>query len=564
MKAKAQFAYFSMEIALHPDIPTYSGGLGVLAGDTIRTAADFGVPVVVVTLLHRKGYFCQCLDAHGNQREEPVAWEIEQHLQETPVRASVALEEKDVLIRAWSYEVKGIKGGAVTVYLLDTDLPENDSEHRHFTDYLYGGDNHYRLCQETILGIGGVRILRALGYDHISRFHMNEGHASLLAVELLNERLQKTGRTSPRPEDVEFVRNCCVFTTHTPVPAGSDKFPKDLVERVVGQQEVSCVDGELYRAGILNMTFLGIHFSRYINGVAKKHGEVSRQIHDNHSIDFITNGIHVATWVCPSFQRLFDRHIPGWREDSFSLRYALGIPTEELWDAHLEAKYCLFQHIEKTTQVELDSQVLTLGFARRMTAYKRPDLFFRDIDRLKQISRFHGRLQLVYAGKAHPQDHRGKDLIRSIFQAQEALAGFIKVVFLEDYDVRIGQLITSGVDIWLNTPQPPLEASGTSGMKAAVNGVPSLSTLDGWWVEGCIEGVTGWGIGTDTHLAADRQMDADVLQLYEKLETVVIPTFYHRQEKFLDIMRHSIALNGSFFNTQRMIQEYLVKAYYAN
>jgi starch phosphorylase len=564
MTDKRLVAYFSMEIALEADIPTYSGGLGVLAGDTIRAAADRKVPLLAVTLLHRKGFFYQKLDQSGWQTEEPTEWTVEDFLTEMPARASVTIEGRTVQLRAWKYEVRGYDGFIVPVYLLDTDLPENGDWDRTLTHYLYGGDLHYRLCQEVILGIGGIKILRALGYDQLQRYHMNEGHASLLTVALLDEHARRAGRTTFTPDDIELVREQCVFTTHTPVPAGHDQFPIDMVTRVLGRAEIEAMHDVFCCEGSLNMTYLALNLSHYVNGVAKKHGEVSRHMFAEYRIDAITNGVHAATWAAPSFQKLFDQHIQDWRADNFSLRYALSIPPQEVWDAHVQAKRQLIDYINRETNSGMDTNVLTLGFARRAAAYKRADLLFHDIERLKAIATKAGKFQVVYAGKAHPHDDEGKELIKRIFQAKEALKDHVKIVYLANYDLEVGKLLTAGVDIWLNTPQPPLEASGTSGMKAALNGVPSFSVLDGWWIEGCIEGVTGWAIGErcDPTNTGDDRSACDAASLYEKLDQVVIPLFYRDRNRFIDIMRHAIALNGSFFNTHRMVLQYVVKAFF--
>ncbi len=557
-------AYFSMEIALEEGMPTYSGGLGVLAGDTVRTAADMKLPLVAVTLLYRQGYFYQRLDASGWQREEPVHWVIEDFLKEMPQRVSVTIEGRPVHLRAWRYKVKGLGGGAVPVYCLDTELPENAEWDRTLTHSLYGGDHHYRLCQEAILGIGGVRMLRALGHTKIERFHMNEGHASLLALELLDEQARQAGRTAFTHQDVEQVRPLCVFTTHTPVAAGHDQFPLDVVRRVLGDRpefgtmpEVFCVEG------VLNMTYLALNLSHYINGVAKRHGEVAQHMFAHYKINEITNGVHAATWTSPPFQTLYDQHIPGWREDNFSLRYALSIPKVEVWEAHLDAKRRLIERVNENTNLGMDADHFTLGFARRMATYKRAELLFCDLERLKQIVSNVGPIQVIYAGKAHPQDQAGKELITHIFQAKEALKSDMKIAYLEHYDLALGQLMTAGVDVWLNTPQPPLEASGTSGMKAALNGVPSLSILDGWWIEGCIEGVTGWAIGEESRQDPHNADTArDAAALYDRLEHTVVPLFYRNRDQWLSMMRHTIAINGSFFNTERMLQQYISEAYF--
>ena len=589
MHAPRRFvAYFSMEIALENQIPTYSGGLGVLAGDTIRAAADIRLPMVAVSLLYRKGYFRQRLSEEGAQTEEPVEWAVEKHLQEEKPRISVTLEGRKVELRAWRYTVKGVRGYEVPVYFLDADLPSNDQRDRELTGQLYGGDPYYRLSQEVLLGIGGVRILRALGHTDLMRYHMNEGHAALLTLELLEEEASRAGRTSVKGEDIEKVRAKCVFTTHTPVPAGHDKFPveymtrlfpdqnrffdvkdassADLVRSVLQvEQNYPDLEEAARRGASVNMTYLALSLSNYVNGVAKLHGEVSRKMFPNVPIEAITNGVHAATWTSPSFKDLFDRMIPSWREDNYSLRGALGLPPEEVWAAHLLAKHDLLETVRKKTGLKLDPDAFTIGFARRATGYKRADLILSDLDRLRQIAKNAGPFQIVYAGKAHPRDGGGKEIIKKIFKAKKALKKAITIVFLDDYDLNLGGMLTAGGDLWLNTPQYPLEASGTSGMKAALNGVPSLSILDGWWVEGNIEGVTGWAIG-EAHRGdpgpetpVDNAYDAE--SLYSKLEGVILPLYYGSRDRYLDIMRHAIAINGSFFNTQRMVQQYITDAY---
>jgi len=562
MNDQRKVAYFSMEIGLDARMPTYSGGLGVLAGDTIRSAADLNIPLIAVTLLHRRGYFYQRLDANGWQSEEPVEWIVEDFLTEEPQRSQVRIEGRTVNVRAWRYDVKGVGGFTVPVYFLDTRLPENSDWDRSLTDFLYGGDQHYRLCQEAILGIGGVRMLRALGYESIERFHMNEGHASLLTLELAYEEA-KRGTEKVTRECIEAVRKKCIFTTHTPVPAGHDQFPRDMVIRVVGVPEelfdvsdpaVTALRNHVVTGqNLVNMTHLALDFSHYVNGVAKKHGEVSRLMFGGYSIDSITNGVHAATWTADAFERLYDRYIPGWRQDNFNLRYAMSIPHEAIWQSHTEAKKKLVDYVNQETNSGMDVNLPTIGFGRRAATYKRADLLFSDLARLKSIASTAGPFQIIYAGKAHPKDKEGKEVIQRIIRTKESLKEHIKVAYLENYDMRVGKMMTSGVDVWLNTPQPPMEASGTSGMKAALNGVPSLSILDGWWIEGHIEGVTGWSI-------ADHGMD--VSSLYGKLEHVIIPMLYHDRHAFVDIMRHAIALNGSFFNTQRMMQQYVVNAYF--
>ena len=564
MSDERVIAYFSMEIALDSRMPTYAGGLGVLAGDTIRAAADLKVPMVAVSLLYRKGYFTQRLDANGTQREEPVVWSVEQFLEEQPARAAVQVEGRTVQLRCWRYLATGVSGATVPVYFLDADLPGNAKQDRALTDLLYGGEAAYRLAQEVVLGIGGVHMLRALGYRRIERFHMNEGHASLLTLALLDEQAERTGRWMAGPEEIGRVRQQCVFTTHTPVPAGHDEFGMDLVDRVLKRPEIAALPEVFCAEGRLNLTYTGLNLSRYVNGVAKKHGEVSREMFDTETIDAITNGVHVATWTAAPFQALFDRYIPRWREDHLSLRHAMAIPLEKIFEAHREAKQTLLERVRQQTGVVMDVESLTLGFARRVAPYKRADLLFHDAGRLARLAQTVGPLQVLYAGKAHPNDPKGKELIKQVFSAKAGLPPQIRVAYLENYDMELGRLMTAGSDVWLNTPLRPLEASGTSGMKAALNGVPSLGVLDGWWVEGHIEGVTGWSIDGPLQgkTSEEAQKAHDAAALYDKLEQVVAPLFYRERSRFLEIMRQAIAFNGSFFNTHRMVQEYVLRAYF--
>ena len=557
-------AYFSMEVALDPAMPTYAGGLGVLAGDTIRSAADLEVPMVAVSLLYRHGFLKQHIDTSGWQHAEPCAWDVAAFVRELPTRVSVEIEGRTVHLRAWEFFVKGVGGFRVPVFLLDSDLPENMEWDRALTHVLYGGDAHYRICQEVILGIGGVRLLKALGFKNLQRFHMNEGHAALLGLELLDESAKAAGRQTFNREDVDAVRHRCVFTTHTPVAAGHDRFPAELVNRVLRRPELFEHQDVFCCEGLLNMTFLALNLSHYVNGVAKKHAEVSRLMFAPYKIDAITNGVHAATWVSGPMGKVFDQHISGWQADNFSLRFAHSISRGEIWTAHSEAKRQLLEYVKAKTGTVLDENVLTIGFARRATAYKRANLIFHDTERLKAICRNVGKLQLIFSGKAHANDPDGKSQIQQILQTRDLLKNDVAIVYLTDYDMSVAKLMTAGVDVWLNTPQPPLEASGTSGMKAALNGVPSLSVLDGWWIEGCIEGETGWSIG-ERHENGDgngERSAKDAAALYDKLEHEVLPLFYTNRDGFTDVMRHAISLNGSFFNTQRMIQQYVVKAYF--
>jgi starch phosphorylase len=550
-----RIAYFSMEIALEDAIPTYSGGLGVLAGDTMRSAADLAVPVVGVTLASRQGYFRQGI-VEGAQREQAQAWEPRDHAKPLPVKVPVRIGGSDVWITAWEYRVQSRCEGSrpVPILLLDTDLPENSAEDRQLTGVLYGGDAEYRLRQEIVLGVGGARLLRAAGMA-VEKYHLNEGHAALLALELLRLQLEETEGDADRA--VAAVRRHCVFTTHTPVPAGHDQFDYALVERCLGEP----VDGKLLRslAGTerLNMTHLALHLSGWVNGVAQRHAEVSRAMFPGHQVHAITNGIHPWTWASDAHRALFDRHVPHWCLDPELLIQVGRVPLEEIAAAHAQARQALLAHAKAVVPgSRLDPERLTIGFARRMTNYKRPFLLFSDLDRLRAIARKHP-LQVVLAGKAHPNDAEGREHIARLHAWSRELEDEIPVVFLPDYGMAAGRLVVAGVDVWLNTPQRPLEASGTSGMKAALNGVPNLSVLDGWWLEGWQEGVTGWAVGPDGPHAPE--VDAD--SLYDQLGRVVAPLFYGDREGWLRVAREAIARNGSYFNSHRMLRHYVLEAY---
>ena len=557
-----KIAYFSMEIGIQNDIPTYSGGLGVLAGDTIRTCADLKLPMVAVTLLTKKGYFIQELDDHGRQTELPYSWNPAQHMALLPIKTAVQIEGREVLVQAWQYNVASLTRGCIPIFFLDTDIDGNMPEDRTITHYLYGGDIAYRLKQEIVLGIGGVRILHELGFE-IKKYHMNEGHSSLLTLELLNrfKRPIEDVWDEKLVWDVDKVKDLCVFTTHTPIEAGHDRFPYDLVLTIMGEVLPIKVLKELGGKENLNMTRLGLNLSEFINGVAKKHGEVSRNMFPGYEISAITNGVHTFTWTCDSFKRLYDKYLPGWANEPELFVRVGRIPDDEIWGAHMEAKKILFDYVYENTGVKMDADILTIGFARRTTAYKRADLVFSDVERLERIAS--GKLQIVYAGKSHPQDNLGKKLIEKIFGMKERLKDKIKMAYLKNYDMEIALKMVSGVDIWLNTPLRPREASGTSGMKAVHNGVMNFSVLDGWWIEGHIEGFTGWSIGpspTETNLV-DNLDTTDADDLYQKLETVIIPLYYSDRHAWTRMMQNAIGKNAYYFNTHRMMRRYVTEAY---
>ncbi len=553
-----RIAYFSMEIALAHDIPTYAGGLGVLAGDTLRSAADLALPMVGVTLASRAGYFLQKIDSLGRQIELPQMWDPAVHASPAAAKVAVQIERRRVWVGAWVYRIEGLAGDCIPVLLLDTDLPENNVEDREITHFLYGKDSAYRLKQEIVLGVGGIRMLRALGFQ-IRKHHLNEGHSALLAMELLNRHKypQRDLRPGESPYDAPAVRSLCIFTTHTPVEAGQDQFDYAMVERVadgdfMDMSEVRKLAGE----DRLNMTRLALNLSDYVNGVAKSHAEVSQRMFPGYEMHAITNGVHPHTWTSEFFATLYDNRMPGWRHEPEQLVRIEQVPDQAIWDAHANAKQRLLDRVKEMTGRALDPSQPIFGFARRMTAYKRPDLIFSDLERLRAIAKQRP-FQLIMAGKAHPNDEGGKHLIEQLHLHIRELADDLPVVFLPGYDMLMALDLVSGVDVWLNTPLRPLEASGTSGMKAAFNGVPSLSVLDGWWLEGCVEGVTGWAVGTaEICCEADDQQD-----FYSKLENKVLPLYYGDRAGWIAVMKGAIGKNAAVFNTHRMIRRYATEAY---
>ncbi|MGD8544375.1 MAG: alpha-glucan family phosphorylase [Candidatus Bathyarchaeota archaeon] len=546
-----KIAYFSIEIGLTNEIPTYSGGLGVLAGDTIKSSADLKLPLVAVTLFSKKGYFQQEISEEGGQIEHPVEWEPSKNMELLPTEVKVQIQKRDVRIKAWLYNVQSLTGGVVPTFFLDTDVEENFPEDREITSFLYGGDERYRLKQEIVLGIGGARMLEALGFS-IRKYHMNEGHSSLLTLELL----QRYGM------DIDRVKELCIFTTHTPVESGHDKFSYDLVQEIMREIVPLEVLKKFGGHDKLNMTRLALNLSKFINGVAKKHRDVSNELFPGYEIHAVTNGVHSYTWTCESFRTLYDKYLPGWANEPELLVRVGGIPNEEIWHAHMEAKKVLVNYVNNVTDIGMDYNTLTLGFARRATGYKRANLLFSDLEKLRKINKS-GKMQIVFAGKAHPKDESGKRQIQEIFCYIGKLKDQIKIVYLEDYDMELAAKLIPGVDVWLNTPLRPLEASGTSGMKAAHNGVINFSVLDGWWIEGWVEGVTGWAIGPypDGRLSIQEAKIRELDDLYNKLEYVITPMFYQKRDDWIKMMENSIGKIAYYFNSHRMMRRYVTEAY---
>lgn len=554
---RARIAYFSMEIAVRNEMHTYSGGLGVLAGDTVRSAADMDLPAVFVTLMSRAGYFRQRFE-NGQQIEEPDWWEPEKWCEPLDAVVAIPIDGRSVWVRPWLYVQTSSAGHKVPILLLDTYLEQNTPADREITHQLYGDGEEYRMKQEIILGLGGIKLLRALGF-HPEIYHMNEGHAAFLTLDLLSRAKvpDRLIRDDMPHYDLSEVRRRCVFTTHTPVEAGHDRFPYELAEKLLPQVVPIADLKRLAGADLLNMTQLALNLSGYVNGVARRHAETTSKLFPQYTVRAITNGVHAGRWASPAMTALFDSKVPYWRHEPELLVHALQFPEEEVWNAHRIAKADLVQAVRDATSVSLDPDLPIIGFARRMTGYKRPALIFSDPDRLAALAEKHP-FQVVFAGKAHPRDTQGKENIARIHEIIGKLSGKVNCAFLPNYDMSVARFLVSGTDVWLNNPLPPMEASGTSGMKAGLNGVLNLSVLDGWWIEACIDGVNGWAIGSD---GGDSTDDGHASALYELLEQKVLPLYHGDPEKWRWMMKQSIGTIAYYFNSARMMRRYVAEAY---
>ncbi len=547
-------AYISMEIGMDSNLPTYSGGLGVLSGDTIRSAADLELPMVAVCLCYSSGYFYQLFNEHGEQKEKEMSWTFSYEFDRVAKPITMKIEDKDIMVSAWLYRVIGQSGHIIPVYLLTTDVDGNEPWMKGMTAALYDSTSRWnRIVQEMILGIGGVRLLRSLRYNNINTFHLNEGHGSFSTLELYREL-----------GDIEKVKQKVAFTTHTPVPAGHDRFNQDLVDKVFIDQMPKEIRRLADDNGDFNMTFLGMALSRYRNGVAKKHGEISSKMFPQYDVDYITNGVHLPFWISKPIKQIFDRTWPNWKAKPKVIQNAIEIDDLDLFDAHTENKFNLISYQKGHSWNLLDEELLTIGFARRFATYKRAILIFRDMDRLGKICK--DRVQFIFAGKAHPKDQAGKDYIKQIFKAGTYLYDNygVKVVLIENYNMDLAHMLVSGVDIWLNTPNRYREASGTSGMKASLNGVLNCSVQDGWWLEGYkMNPNAGWAIGPDDSDPNDpgvsNDWDIDANEFYRLMEEEIIPTYMNHDE-WLYRSKCAISL-AAYFNTHRMCEEYAKKAY---
>ena len=537
--------YFTAEIGLWSELHTYSGGLGVLAGDHVKSAADAEIPLVGVTLVYRKGYGRQHLDKDGIQTETYRELDPAQHMQDTGMEISLPLDGGELWAKVWKADITGVSGHLVPVYFLDTFHPKNSEKHLELGLTLYGGDDWVRIRQEYLLGVGGLRLLDKLGLE-IDGLHLNEGHCTFALLEMLGKGWSR-----------EQLAKRVLFTTHTPVPAGHDRFEWDAVEEVLGDllpadaKQLVIDAGDPEEGRRISMSHLAVALSGPVNAVSNLNAWVASSMFADHHIAPITNGVHHITWTSPMMADLFDKQLPGWREDPTKLAHAGKLPTEDLSGARDVARKVLRELVQTSTGVRLDKNRLTIGFARRFATYKRANLVFSDLERLRAIGA--GKIQFVFSGKAHPRDEGGKALIKSIFDSAKDLENEIPVAFLEDYSMATGLAMTGGVDIWLNNPIRPMEASGTSGMKAAMNGVPNCSILDGWWPEGCEHGVNGWAIGE----ADDERDDVrDAKNVLDVIENEVLPAWDEGDERWCEIMRASIATSARFTGA-RMISDYL-------
>ena len=536
--------YFTAEIGLWSELHTYSGGLGVLAGDHVKSAADAGIPLVGVTLLYHQGYARQHIDAAGIQTETFPEVDMNRLLSKTDIVLELELDGKPLFAYVWMAEILGQSGHMVPVYFMDTRHPENTTQHQELSSRLYGGDDGVRIRQEYVLGVGGVQLFDHLEVE-LSGLHLNEGHCTFAMLELLKRGWSR-----------EQLAQRSLFTTHTPVPAGHDRFDWSLVEDVIGDllptdaKELVRNAGDPEHGARCSMSHLAVSLSTTVNAVSKLNADVAMTMFDQ-NIQPITNGVHHITWTSPVMASFFDKHLADWRIQPESIAKAEALPTEDLMEARSKARKQLHDYVQSTTGVELFSDRLTIGFARRFATYKRANLVFKDLERLRKIGA--GKIQFVFSGKAHPRDQGGKQLIRDIFESAHQIADEIPVAFIENYDMHTGLMMTSGVDIWLNNPIRPMEASGTSGMKAAMNGVPNCSILDGWWPEACIHGVNGWAIG---NAEDDRNDDRDAENIYNVLQHEVIPLWEQEGDGWAEMMKASIAASAGFTG-QRMIQDYL-------
>ena len=553
-------AYFVMECAVDSRIPTYSGGLGILAGDTLQSFADLDVPAVGITLLWKNGFIEQKLSNAGAQLDSVQEWDIEKYMQPVNAKIKIPLGDKDITIIAYKYTIESTKGdNEIDVYFLSPDCPENDDETRKICDRLYIEGGLTRLKQEIILGIGGYEMLKAIKFKPFL-YHINESHSAFLIASLMKDI-----------NDLSRVKSRVVFTTHTPIPAAFDKFEMKDVASMLSRYCDKQVLYEIYQEKLedndeLNLSWLAIKNAKNVVAVSRKHKFVSESIFEGYKIKYVTNGIHHVKWASPHHKMLYAKYLKGWEEDPDLLRGAACIPDSEFAQAHILSKEILIEMINSENDASFIPENFTIAMAKRVTHYKRNNLILTNPDKLIEIAERKGNIQIVFAGKAHPADPDGKFIIKSIHDSTQYILSKtkkIKIAFLENYNIHMANMILSGVDLWLNNPVRPLEASGTSGMKASLNGVPNFSVLDGWWLEACMEGINGWGIGprpawSDLSYSSDMQ---DLNDIYGKLEFNILDLYYKNFADYLKIMKMAVSSIAPYFNTHRMVSEYVTELY---
>lgn len=535
-------AYLSMEIALENNIKTYAGGLGVLAGDFLRSAARKNFPVVAVTLINKQGYFKQKISSAGDQIEQIDRDYDFSKFKKLPNEVTLNIGCDAVKIGVWEYSIKDGES-EVPVLLLDADIRGNKAIYKKLTAKLYGGDLETRLRQEIILGFGAVKMLAELGYKDIETYHLNEGHGAFAAIGLFNDLEGETDE-----ERIKKVKEKCVFTTHTPIKTIYDEFPLEMVLK--NQPDFPRQLSALINNNQVSTLEMGLYFSRYINGVSLAHQKLLHNIFPDYRFSAITNGVDSLFWTAPEFKKIYDKYLIGWRDDYRLLKMAGKISDDEIWQAHQKAKKRLLEYIKERYKLDWREDILTICFARRFTEYKQPLFILSDIERLLEITDQGERIQLIFSGKAHLRDLNGQRMIKDLNQIKKKYKK-LKLVFLENYGLDLARLLVAGSDVWLNNPLPPQEACGTSGMKAAHNGVMQISTLDGWWPEGFKSGKTGWAIN-----------NAD--DLYEIIKKEVLPLYYRKPEAWRAMMKNAISINASYFNSDRMLKQYIDEAYNLN
>lgn len=540
-------AFVSMEFGLESDMKTYCGGLGILSGDIFKSTTDLGYDMTGFSLLCKEGYFKQLI-VDGVQIEEPDLWDYNKSLERLDDNYTLELKDRIINYQLLKYNYTSpISNFTNSIYFIDTDLETNSQEIRNISKSIYPPDKNTWYLQQFTLGLATPEISKALNLN-IDIYHLNESHASSLALALLKIK-----------GDFDKVQQSLVFTTHTPLEGANQKMSLELLSSYLSADLIELIPSELIIDNVVNYTSLAIHFAKVSNAVAKRHKQVTIQMYPTHDIKYITNGVHIPTWACQGLSKLYDQYLGNWRIDNNALRMVGVIPDQLLWDNHMGNKANLAEYLNSHGYEDFDKHAFTIGFARRTTGYKRADFVLTQVDRLRAIAKKYGKLQIVFSGKAYPTDAEGKSLVHKLIEATKLSDDNLKIAFIPDYDMDVAKTIILGVDLWLNNPLPPLEASGTSGMKASLNGIPNFSILDGWWVEGHLEDQTGWSIGQDL-CQGDTCKLIEIEDLYSKLENQIYEAWIDRKA-WARIIKSCIALNGTYFNTNRVVQEYFLISY---